>query len=273
MRLKMKSGLPRLTIIGTVINNGVKIKMEFIFPTRPIMFLQDIVFIIRSKFNKHTINNNFEAGIYLSHLRVTEPNDKVLAVGLGFGYSLISVVKFILNQSKIGFYRCIEASESQILIAKDNIALNDLDSKKYEILNGYAGTDVFKAYGESSKHNIDINTYDFDVLEMDCEGSELTILSSLTKKPRNIIVELHPEHFPKEYKDFDVFLDLMETKGYKYQFAYAHNGDYLDIEYARKYYNSNNVKGCSHERNLHFFGACPIVVTFSKNTTSKLELK
>jgi hypothetical protein len=111
---------------------------------------------------------------------------------------------------------------------------------------------------------------------MDCEGSELSILSSLTKRPRNIIVELHPRHFPQKYKDFDVFINLMETKGYKYQFAYGHNGDYLDIEYARKYYNSTNVRGnndsCSEERNLHFFGACPIVVTFIQDSISKLEL-
>jgi hypothetical protein len=107
---------------------------------------------------------------------------------------------------------------------------------------------------------------------MDCEGSELSILSSLTKRPRNIIVELHPRHFSQEYKDFDVFLTLMETKGYKYQFAYGHNGDYLDIDYARYYYNSTNVLGhsdsCIEDRSVHFFGACPIVVTFFYDSIS-----
>ena len=146
-----------------------------------------------------------------------------------------------------------------------------MDSNKYEILNAFAGTEVFGSYGESSKKNIDINNYDFDLLEMDCEGSELSILSSLTKRPRNIIVELHPTNFPQEYKDFDVFLNLMATKGYKYQFAYGHDGDYLDIEYARKYYNSTNVKGdnsCIEDRSVHFFGACPIVVTFFYDSIS-----
>jgi hypothetical protein len=136
----------------------------------------------------------------------------------------------------------------------------------YEILNAFAGKEVFESYGESSSNNIDINNYDFDVLELDCEGSELSILSSLTKRPRNIIVELHPKHFPQEYKDFDVFLNLMVTKGYKYQFAYGHNGDYLDINYARKYFNSTNVIGnsdsCIEDRSVHFFGVCLIVVTF-----------
>jgi hypothetical protein len=143
----------------------------------------------------------------------------------------------------------------------------------YEILNAFAGKEVFGSYGVSSNNNIDINNYDYDVLEMDCEGSELSILSSLTKRPRNIIVELHPRHFPQEYKDFDVFLNLMLTKGYNYQFVYGHNGDYFDIEYARKYYNSTNVQGnndsCNEDRSVHFFGACPIVVTFIYDSITK----
>jgi len=102
MRLKIVNGLPRLAMTGIVINNGVKIKREFVFPSRPIIFLQDIVLLLRSKFNKHTINGNFEAGVYLSHLRVTKPNDKVLAVGLGDGRTLIPVVKLMDNSSPRG---------------------------------------------------------------------------------------------------------------------------------------------------------------------------
>jgi hypothetical protein len=272
MKFKMINGLPRLTVSGNVINNGVKIKREFVFPSRPITFLQEVILALRSSFNKHSINGHFEAGVYLSHLRVTRPNDKVLAVGLGSGSTLIPVVK-LLDHSLGGFYRCIEASESRIEIAKENIDLNNIDSKMYEILNAFAGKEVFESYGESSNNNIDINNYDYDVLEMDCEGSELSILSSLSKRPRNIIVELHPRHFSQEYKDFDVFVALMETKGYKYQFAYGHNGDYLDIDYARNCYNSTNVLGhsdsCIEDRSVHFFGACPIVVTFIYDSITK----
>jgi hypothetical protein len=199
---------------------------------------------------------------------VTKPNDKVLAIGLGTGSTLIPIVK--LMESSGGFYRCIEASENQIMIANENIDLNNIDSSKFEIINAFAGKEVYSSNGESSKKNIDINNFEFDVLEMDCEGSELSILSSLTKRPRNIIVELHPRHFSEEYKDFDVFLALMERKGYKYQFAFGHNGDYLDIKWARKYYNSNQMlletDRCIEDRNVHFFGACPIVVTFINNS-------
>lgn len=265
MKFKIENRFPRLFLTGTVVNNGVKVYREFSFPSRPIKFIEDIILILRSKFERHSINSNFEAGVYLSHLRVTKPNDRILAIGLGSGTTLIPMVK-LMNNLQGGFYRCIEASESQINIAKKNIELNNIDISKFEIVNAFAGSEVYGSYGESSKKNIDINNYDFDVLEMDCEGSELSILQSLTKRPRNIIVELHPRHFDEEHKDFDNFLRLMEKKGYKYQFAYGHNGDYLDIQYARKYYNSTNTlredHSCIEERNIHFFGACPIVVTF-----------
>lgn len=204
----------------------------------------------------------------MSHLRVTRPEDKILAVGLGSGSTLIPMVK-MMEPTGGGFYRCIEASASQIEIAKKNIQLNSINPSKYEILNAFAGSEVYGAYGESSEKNIDINNYDFDVLEMDCEGSELSILSTLSKRPRNIIVKLHPRHFDADYKNFDTFLTLMEEKGYRYQFAYGHNGDYLDIEDALKYYNSSNNQGendsCIEDKNIHFFGSCPIVVTFERS--------
>ena len=129
---------------------------------------------------------------------------------------------------------------------------------------------MYASYGKKSNNGIDINCYNFDVLEMDCEGSELSILLSLTKRPRNIIVELHPDYFDEKYKDFDTFLILMENKGYKYQFAFGHNGDYLDFQNARKYYNSTNNRTTLKnyrivdKENL-FFLVYPIVITFIYN--------
>jgi SAM-dependent methyltransferase len=266
MKFTLRNKIPRLIFMGLVINNGVKIRREFIFPSRPINFLQDLIFIFRSKFNRHSINGNFEAGVYLSHLRVTKPNDKILAVGLGTGSTLISVVK--LMDSGLGFYRCIEASETQIEIARKNVELNNIEYSRFEILNAVAG-EIKESWGSESLLNININDYDFDVLELDCEGSELSIIQSLEKTPRNIIVELHPGHFPDEYKEFDVFIDLMKIKNYEYMFAYGHSGDYLDIHSAKNYYNSTKTSGklydCDEDRVDHYFVVCPIVVTFIYN--------
>lgn len=268
MKIKFINSIPRLILVGTVINNYIKVRREFIIPSIPIYLIQDLLLLINSKLNKHIINFNFEAGVYLSHLRVTKSNDRILSVGLGNGLSLISIVK-LLDSSKGGYYRCIEASESQIAIAKENIEINNVNMSSFEIINGFAGKEIFDSYGKSSQNNVDINRYEFEILELDCEGSELSILSSLSKCPRNIIVELHPRHFHEDYRDFDKFINFMNEKGYEYLFAYGHNGDPLDIEYARKYYNSTNTSGindeCIEDRNIHFFSSCPIVITFAYN--------
>ena len=112
MKIKIINGIPRIVVSGTVINNGVKIQSEFIFPSRPINFLSDLILFLRSKLNYHNVNSNFEAGVYLSHLKVTKPEDRILAVGLGSGSTLIPLIKFMDPSG--GFYRCIEASSSQI---------------------------------------------------------------------------------------------------------------------------------------------------------------
>lgn len=273
MKLEVKNKIPRIVLMATEINNGVKIHRDLYFPNRPTNFLLDLIIFLISKFNRYSMNGNFEAGVYLSHLRVTKSDDKVLAVGLGSGSTLIPIVK-LMEHSGRGFYRCIEASESQIEKAKKNIELNNIDSSKYEIINAFAGNNSFDTWGMSSAKNIDVNDYEFDVLEMDCEGSELSIIQSLKRTPRNIIVELHPGQFMSEFKEFDAFLNLMEEKGYKYQFAYGHNGDYLDIEDAREYYNSTNTSGniynCREDRIKHFFSVCPIVVTFELKKPLKI---
>lgn len=243
MKIKIISGFPRLVVKGIVINNGVKIYRDFVFPSRPISFIQDLIFITRSKFNKHSINHNFEAGVYLSHLRVTNSNDKILAIGLGTGSTLILIVKIL---DKKGFYRCIEASLLQIDKAYENINLNEVDNSKFEIINAFAGDKSCESWGKSSMDMVDINQYDFDVLEMDCEGSELSIIQSLKKYPNYIIIELHPWHFDSHYYEFDDFLSLMDNKGYTFHFAYGHDGDYLDFNYARHLYNSSKQKIHSH---------------------------
>ena len=112
MKLKIKNGFPRIVVLGTVINNGVKVHREFLFPSRPINLLEDFILILRSKFGRHITNSTYEAGVYLSHLRVTRPDDKILAVGLGIGSTLIPMVK-MMEPSGGGCYRCIEAYATQ----------------------------------------------------------------------------------------------------------------------------------------------------------------
>lgn len=256
MKLKIINRIPRIFINTTLIHNGVKIERELYFPTRPLNFFSDVIFLLRSWFNIQNLNLYFEAGVFLSHLRVTKSSDRVLAIGIGTGSVMIPMVK-LLNSGG-GKYICLEASSSQIKIARKNLEINSIDEDNLEIINCFAGNQVYEVYGKSSEKHCNINDYDFDVLEMDCEGSEVSILKNLIKRPRNIIVELHPVHFTREYKDFETLIYFMDSIDYKYEFAYGHNGNLLEFNQAKKLY--NNIQSFVHDYPI---GSTPIVVTFT----------
>lgn len=264
MKLKIINSIPRIVIQGHIINNGVKIRRDFILSARPIVFFEQILAIYSGFANKYRYNYNNEGGVFYSHLRVTKPSDKILAIGLGQATTLIAVVKMLDNS---GFYRCIESSESQIKIASENINLNEIDRSKYEIINGYAGKEIFGSYGNPSENPININDFDFNILEMDCEGSELSILNSLTKTPDYIIVEVHPYNYPGDFSDFELFIDFMKSKEYRYECSFGHNGDMLNFNDASNYYNLsiNRKHDCMIANNSHMFRVCPIVVTFARD--------
>lgn len=265
MRLKIINKIPRIIISGNIANNGVRIKKNFVFPTKPAAMIEQIDLLIKSRNNHFKQDHKKESGVFYSHLRITQPHHQILAVGLGRGSTLISVVKML---NKDGFYRCIEASESQINSVNENISLNAIDYHKFDILCGYAGKDVIGSYGTPSKVNIDINDYDFDILEMDCEGSEISILSSLIKRPDFIIVELHPYAFKNEYSeysDFDRFIEFMREKKYIFDFAFGHDGDWLTLSDAIIHYNHCKENTKKLIKDQFVFRVCPIVITFKKN--------
>jgi hypothetical protein len=180
----------------------------------------------------------YELGILLSHDNIYREEDVILAVGLGNGVSLIHNCKKNRNtNSFIG----IDGSLEQIEISKANAKLNGVESSKFTLIEGYVG-DPYNIYGkknEQSTKKIDINEFKFDVLELDCEGSEIEILSNLIVRPRHIIVEMHPM-----YRDIDIddFLQSMNNKGYKIANIYTTYGDIICLENINKYFEKEKIK-------------------------------
>lgn len=255
-----------------VINNGIKIYREVFFPIKfskgliieLIKHILDPDVIHDSHHKRKTINLSFELGVLKSHLRITRQTDRILAIGLGIGTTLIPVVKEILDKSN-GFYTCIESSQSQIERAKKNIEINKIDNNKYKIINAFAGDNSNNSYGQSVNEFVNINDFEFDVLELDCEGCELSTLQNLSKRPRAIIVELHPLNFDSNYNNFDTILNLMSIMGYKLEFCYGHNGDFIDNGKVELIYNSISKNGNYNlftEEESHFFTLLPLVCTF-----------
>jgi len=116
-------------------------------------------------------------------------DDKLLGVGLGYGISLIHNLK-----NNLMHLTYIEASKTQIELAKLNLELNSSKtSGDITILEGYVGAEIGVYNSETSEYKkIDIDRIDFDVLELDCQGAEFLILSTMKSRPRVIVAELHP---------------------------------------------------------------------------------
>jgi hypothetical protein len=171
-------------------------------------------------------------GILLSHDDIYRDDDVILAVGVGNGLSLIhNCLKKRIHNSFIG----IEGSQKQIEITKANAKLNGIDISKFKLIEGYAGNPdhVYGDRQQQSARMIDINFLHFDVLELDCEGSEIEVLHDMTVRPRHIIVEMHPH-----YRDINIitFLEEMENKGYKLGKIFTVYGESININSLESYF-------------------------------------
>jgi cellulose biosynthesis protein BcsQ len=168
---------------------------------------------------------------------VYKEDDIILAVGVGSGISLIhNCLKNRIHNSFIG----IDGSKEQIEIAKSNAKLNGINFSMFELIEGYTGNPihVYGEHGQHSKKMIDINNKDFDVLELDCEGSEIEILRDLLVRPRHIIVEMHPMN--REI-NINKFLEQMKNKGYKLGKIFTVNGDSVIINNLDNYFSTEFI--------------------------------
>jgi len=211
---------------------GYKCYREFIFPTWPRFFITQIINIIKP-------NKDFfldEMGILKSHNLVTKDNYTILSVGVGSGISLIHNV--LINEN-INFI-AIEASKKQIHKAIMNANLNKINSSQYKIIYGFVGEKIhiYNDEIDSNTEKIDLNMFEFDVLELDCEGSEVSIIKNLTQKPKHIIVEMHPTLVEI---NFDKFNNELKEKNYFLNYAFTIAGEKVDIDSVNKFFSKDHL--------------------------------
>lgn len=203
------NGIWRLTFLyKTKVQRNVIGYKKFAFPASPRYLFNSLKDLLGLKKSESKLTN--EKAIIDFHDKIYDSNHRILAVGAGSGISLIYNCKKHRNHPFV----VIEASEQQIALTKFNADLNSINEQQYRLIHGYAGNNN-RAYGDISHRSfekIDINKLDFDVLELDCEGCEIEILSGLENKPKYIIVEMHPTFLQT---NFDSFLTLVSQKGYK----------------------------------------------------------
>ena len=122
-----------------------------------------------------------------SHVRL---GDKVTIVGGGEG---VTAVIAAMAAGETGSVVCFEGSSWGVQKIKATAARNNV-SKRLRVEHAVVG-EAISVYGGQDDHSKLIvspaELPECDVLELDCEGSEIGILSDMTIRPRAIAVETH----------------------------------------------------------------------------------
>lgn len=178
-----------------------------------------------------------EQGILNLHDLIYNPEHRILAVGVGSGHSLIYNC---LKQRRNKFI-AIEASSESLELTKLNARLNGVDTNRFVIINGYVGYND-KVYGprdQVSSYRTNISDFDFDILELDCEGCEYDVLLNLEAKPKFIIVETHPNIVKF---NINKLLLVLKRKGYQLKIANTINGNNVKLEEINNYFSNSLIK-------------------------------
>lgn len=166
-----------------------------------------------------------EGGLVSSHKSITQPGDTVVTVGGGKG---ITGVRAAWIVGKSGRVRIYEGGLESVQNIKKTSEMNGV-SDRCSVHHGIVGEEKNVYGGDSTDAEIvapeDIPSC--DILELDCEGSEIEILEGLEFQPRGIIVELHPWNFSVEPEDP---IELLIKQGYEVTHRFGHDGTPLSEE-------------------------------------------
>jgi hypothetical protein len=150
---------------------------------------------------------NYE-GTLITGLRETiKPGDGVVIVGGGLGVTAV-VAAFRAGPS--GSVQCFEGSKQYVRLAQQTAARNRVTN--VSIHHAVVAKSIF-VYGSGSDVGAAISPSQLpacNVLQLDCEGSEVEILRELTIQPRVILVETHGLYGAPT----DLVASLLEKRGY-----------------------------------------------------------
>ena len=120
-----------------------------------------------------------------SHVR---PGDRVVIVGGGIG---VTAVHTAMAVGAAGSVTCFEGSLGSIASTRGTLVINKLPVE-VDLRHAVVGRNV-GVYGSTGGAGV-VAPADLpacDVLQLDCEGSELDIIGGLAVRPRCILVETH----------------------------------------------------------------------------------
>lgn len=139
-------------------------------------------------FDQTDIYPEYEEGLISELRKAVTTADSVVIVGGGEGVSSVVAAEQVGPEGEVITF---EASIDQFEIASETISLNCMDQRA-TIKHALVGPNI-QTIGDMGEPET-IQPSDIpacDVLELDCEGSEIEILRNMTINPRTIVVETH----------------------------------------------------------------------------------
>lgn len=162
--------LPRTTAVY----NGVEVKGARYF---------DSLLAWRDKDKPH-----YESGIVSGIENHVKPGDSVVIVGGGWGVTAVKATQTVGSSGKVMVY---EGSAKETNHIRDTLRANNL-SDRVNIIHSVVGPMIsLRGDAGATNHTSPEDLPECDVLELDCEGSEIEILENLLIRPRVILVESH----------------------------------------------------------------------------------
>ena len=172
-------------------------------------------------------HSSFEGGLVSVHREHTRPGEDVTVVGGGFG---ITTVAAAAAGARVTVY---EASAARLAALRETLRLNGVDPERVTPRRAVVGTLAdaeAEAKGQPLLSSPTVPPADLlpcDVLELDCEGAERTVLRGLADEvtdsamPRLVAAEVHPIKLGGEP---DAVLALLAGLGYEPTTWLTHDG-------------------------------------------------
>jgi hypothetical protein len=130
----------------------------------------------------------FESGLMSAISRHISPGDDVVIVGGGWGVTAVAAARQVGSYGSVTVF---EGAQREVKRVKETVTLNSV-SDIVEVEHAIVGPKVHLKSAAGGPDRIPSDQLPHcDVLELDCEGSEIDILQNLSLRPEYVFVETH----------------------------------------------------------------------------------
>jgi hypothetical protein len=167
-------------------------------------------------FDRH--NQHGEAN---AHHILTNEGDHVCIIGGGYGITTVHAARQVGGGGLVTVFEGGEIASEVRQVAR----WNDVDDV-VTVVEAIVGdpTTLYQGMADDAEVIDPADLPACDVLEMDCEGSELGILEGMQIRPRVLIVELHPTMYDARNA---TPVDLIEEMGYEMTYWSTQRGEQM----------------------------------------------